>query len=143
MLTNRINLKPAFIPLSFFILILWAFPQGILAQDSSWEAPEEAQKLENPLEKSDRVLNAGNQIFSQLCQVCHGKSGAGDGPTASSLQPKPADLTTEAVQDQADGAIYWKIREGRPPMPGFESQLSEQQIWAIVHYMRALNTEDK
>jgi mono/diheme cytochrome c family protein len=131
--------KPIFILLLVFAVSFWIIPQNTLAQNNSWEAPEEAQKLENPLEQSERVLNAGKQIYAQLCTVCHGKAGEGDGVTASALNPKPADLTSEAVQEQTDGAIYWKMQEGRPPMPGFKSQLSEQQAWAVVHYIRSLH----
>jgi mono/diheme cytochrome c family protein len=138
---NQTTSRPVFILLPVFALSLWILPQITLAQNSSWEAPEEAQQLENPMEKSERVLNAGKQIFDQLCTACHGKAGKGDGVTASSLKPKPADLTSEAVQEQTDGAIYWKMQEGRPPMPGFKSQLSEQQAWAVVHYIRSLNTD--
>lgn len=141
MTKNNNKLKLLFTLLSFFVLSLWTLPHIALGQESSWEAPEEVRKLENPLEKSDRVLNAGKQIFAQLCTVCHGKAGKGDGITAAALKPKPADLTSETVQDQSDGTIFWKIREGRPPMPGFKSQLSEQQTWAVVHYIRSLHPD--
>lgn len=109
------------------------------AQESNWVIPNEVNELKNPLEISDRVLNAGKQIYAQLCAVCHGNKGAGDGITAAALQPKPADFTLVTFQEQTDGAIYHKIREGRPPMPGFETQLTEQQTWAIVHYLRTLS----
>jgi len=127
------SLKYSFI----FIIVFW-LSSGILFAQNNWQAPEEADSLKNSLEHSERILNAGKQIYAQLCTVCHGKTGKGDGVTASALQPKPADLTSEAVQEQTDGAIFWKIQEGRPPMPGFKSQLSEQQTWAIVHYIRSL-----
>jgi mono/diheme cytochrome c family protein len=127
------SLKYSFI----FIIVFW-LSSGILFAQNNWQAPEEADSLKNSLEHSERILNAGKQIYAQLCTVCHGKTGEGDGVTASALQPKPADLTSEAVQEQTDGAIFWKIQEGRPPMPGFKSQLSEQQTWAIVHYIRSL-----
>lgn len=117
---------------------IWLIPNYLNAQPSSWTAPDEANQLENPLENSEKIISAGKQIFSQLCAVCHGNTGKGDGITAYALDPKPTDLTSTLVQEQSDGAIYWKIREGRPPMPAFESQLSEQQVWAIVHYMRSL-----
>jgi mono/diheme cytochrome c family protein len=142
MITNRNRLKTVLYLLPVLVLSFGLLPVRVQAQSSSWEAPEEACKVENPLEKSDRVLNAGKQIFAQLCTVCHGKAGEGDGVTASALKPKPADLTSEAVQEQTDGAIYWKLREGRPPMPGFKSQLSEQQTWAVVHYIRSLHLDE-
>ena len=36
-----------------------------------------------------------------------------------------------------DGEIFWKISEGRAPMPGFKKQLSEEDRWQLVHYLRA------
>lgn len=123
----------------FQVLIL--APSKVSAQDTTWIAPIKFDTLSNPLAISDRVLAAGNNIYSQLCAVCHGNKGAGDGVTAAALQPKPADFTTAAFQDQTDGEIYYKVTEGRPPMPGFKTQLSEQQAWAIVHYLRTFSPE--
>ena len=124
----------------FFIALI--IPHKIQAQIATWEVPKDSQEIQNPLENSERVLNAGKQIYAQLCSVCHGKFGAGDGITAAALSPKPADLTSLVFQEQSDGAIYYKINEGRPPMPGFKTQLSEQQAWALVHYIRSLQTEN-
>ncbi|MDX1617421.1 MAG: c-type cytochrome [Balneolaceae bacterium] len=121
------------------ILVWCAEPIGVAAQDTGWTAPEKADKLENPLEPSDRIRAAGDKIFQQLCAVCHGKNGEGDGVTASSLEPKPANLKNSTIQNQSDGALFWKIREGRPPMPPFGSQLSEKQMWAVVTYIKSLD----
>lgn len=125
--------------LVLFVLSSWIMvPEMAIAQKSEWVAPDSAEKLENPLQASERIINAGNQIFQQLCAVCHGKNGKGDGITASTLQPKPANLHDNTIQSQSEGAIYWKIKEGRPPMPGFKSQLSDQQMWALVTFIKSL-----
>jgi mono/diheme cytochrome c family protein len=116
-------------------------PAILNAQTTAWVAPPEASEIQNSLEVSERVLAAGKNIYAQLCAVCHGNKGAGDGVTAAALQPKPADFTTAAFQEQTDGEIYYKVTEGRPPMPGFKTQLSEQQAWAIVHYLRTFSPE--
>ena len=39
---------------------------------------------------------AGRDSFQQYCAPCHGTSGRGDGPVASALRARPADLTTLA-----------------------------------------------
>ena len=41
---------------------------------------------------------AGRDSFQQYCAPCHGTSGQGDGPVASALRARPADLTTLARQ---------------------------------------------
>ena len=129
--------------ISILILIVLALGvKTVAAQSTTWKAPEKADTLENPLEKNERILKAGKQIFDQLCAVCHGKTGKGDGVTAATLKPKPADLTGNTVQAQTDGALYWKISEGRPPMPPFKSQLNDKQVWALVTYIRSLNIND-
>lgn len=136
------NAVKKIIPLIALTMFWYAGPSAVLAQNGNWTAPECADKLENPLEKSDKIIHAGNQIFQQLCAVCHGKSGAGDGITAAALEPKPANLKDSLIQDQSEGALFWKIREGRPPMPGFKSQLSDKQMWAVVAYIKSLNNEN-
>ena len=37
-----------------------------------------------------------------------------------------------------DGEIYWKITEGRKPMPSFKNQLSDEQRWQLVNFLRTL-----
>ena len=36
---------------------------------------------------------SGKEMFTTYCAVCHGAGGRGDGPAASALKKKPADLT--------------------------------------------------
>jgi mono/diheme cytochrome c family protein len=37
--------------------------------------------------------SSGKEMFHAYCAVCHGVTGKGDGPAASALTKKPADLT--------------------------------------------------
>jgi mono/diheme cytochrome c family protein len=45
-----------------------------------------------PLSQAEMV-QVGQRYFIRYCSACHGAEGRGDGPTASALQPSPADLT--------------------------------------------------
>jgi len=138
MQTDFTKYKYSILALFFIALIM---PKTTQAQTATWEVPDSSLEIQNTLESSERVLTAGKNIYTQLCAVCHGNKGAGDGITAAALQPKPANFLTSAFQEQTDGAIFYKISEGRPPMPGFKTQLNEQQTWAIVHYLRSLVVE--
>jgi mono/diheme cytochrome c family protein len=42
------------------------------------------------------------------------------------------------VQQQSDGALFYKITEGRGPMPSFKTTLTEQQRWDVVNHIRTL-----
>jgi mono/diheme cytochrome c family protein len=41
------------------------------------------------------------------------------------------------VQEETDGALYWKISSGRGAMPPWR-HLLESDRWAVVHYLRSL-----
>lgn len=103
-----------------------------------WIAPESADKIQNPIVSDVTSIKSGEKIFQSLCWSCHGKGGKGDGPVANSLTPKPGNLTSEGSQSQSDGAIFWKITEGRGAMSSYKSSLTTKQRWQLVNYIRTL-----
>ena len=105
---------------------------------STWVAPDSANSVKNPIAENDEALTSGKTAFEAICFVCHGNQGKGDGLNASNLERPPADLTAVTVQGQSDGALFWKISEGNPPMLSFKYSLSEEQRWQLVHYIREL-----
>jgi mono/diheme cytochrome c family protein len=81
---------------------------------------------------------AGKKLSTEkACTACHGDSGKGDGPGAAALNPKPADWTAKAVQDQTDGCVFWKMSTGRGAMPPWAA-LSETERWQLVHFVKSL-----
>lgn len=105
---------------------------------TSWVAPESADKLKNPLKGNAKAAKDGKSLFTTYCVSCHGNKGEGNGVAAASLTPKPKNLTAKQVQDQTDGAIFWKITTGKPPMLSWKSTLSDKQRWSLVNYIREL-----
>ena len=82
-------------------------------------------------------MKLGHGVFTANCITCHGEAGKGDGILAKSLPVKPADLTNPAVWQQSDGALFWKISEGRAPMPTWKALLKEEERWNVINYIRA------
>lgn len=78
-------------------------------------------------------------MFKKFCIVCHGEQGTGDGPGGKAFSPKPANLTSEPVQKQMDGEIFWKISNGRNAMIKWDPIISEEDRWDLVNYIRTLN----
>ncbi len=115
-----------------------ATPPSEGLQSKPWKAPAWADTLRNPFAGDPAAIEAGAAIYKQQCAVCHGARGRGDGPAGIALNPRPANLTSKAVQEQSDGALYWKITTGRGPMPAFKSILTDEQRWQVVAYLRTL-----
>ena len=116
----------------FCIVTLSAF----YYQQPPWKAPASADAKKNPLTADAGTIAAGKEVYTKECQSCHGKGGKGDGPSAVQLDVQAGNFTTTVTQGQSDGALYWKISEGRKPMPSLKKKLNETQIWQSVVYMR-------
>jgi mono/diheme cytochrome c family protein len=108
-----------------------------LAQSSDWKAPPASANRPNPVAVNATTLAAGEKLYLSNCQTCHGASGKGDGPGGAALEKKPADLTSR-IKGEPDGAIFWKITEGRSPMVSWKGSLSETQRWELVNYIKTL-----
>jgi putative copper resistance protein D len=85
---------------------------------------------------------AGSQLFAAHCVSCHGATGHGDGPLARGLQRPPADLTAPHTALHTAGDIFWWLTYGKPPgvMPGFAGQLSEEDRWDLINFLRTLSS---
>ena len=110
---------------------------------NEWKTPPEADKLVNPLKGKGAATEEGKKLFTQLCAMCHGEKGKGDGAAGLLLNPRPANYTLPKTQLQSDGVLFWKMSEGRPPMAGYKTILTETQRWQLVNYLRTFNRNKK
>ncbi|WP_114970871.1 c-type cytochrome [Rhodoferax ferrireducens] len=84
----------------------------------------------------------GAELFDQHCIACHGAGGKGDGPTAARLPKPPANLTEPHTALHTAGDLFWWLTHGKPAggMPGFESQMSVEERWDMVNFLRAFSS---
>ena len=106
--------------------------------EDPWKVPSRASRKPNPVPSDEASRAAGKTSYEKNCLSCHGAAGKGDGPAAKDLKKNPGDLSKPAMWDQSDGAIFWKLTEGRAPMPTFEKSTTETERWQIINYMRTL-----
>ena len=111
-------------------------------QQEEWKAPAWADTLKNPLALDTEAWERGREQFDIYCWTCHGMEGKGDGAAAIGFEKKPANFSSDIVQQQTDGAIFWKLAKGRGNMMGFENLFSEEVRWEIVNYVRYLGKQD-
>jgi mono/diheme cytochrome c family protein len=100
--------------------------------------PEEAGRaLVNPLLPTADVLARGRSKFLAFCSPCHGNFARGDSRLLGQF-PSPPTLHSDKVRNWPDGRIYHVITEGQNAMPSYASQISRDDRWAIVRYLRVL-----
>ncbi|MHB8875372.1 MAG: c-type cytochrome, partial [Myxococcaceae bacterium] len=105
-----------------------------------FKTPEEAGAvLVNPLPLTAPVLEKGRRAYATQCSVCHGALGTGESTLSSAYGAKPANLQSAAIRDYPDGRLYHVIMTGKNAMPSYAADLSEDERWSIVHYLRALH----
>ena len=131
---TKLNSILTFGAIAAFTLTLVAFT----APQDDWEIPAKYKNMENEYAGEDED-GIGEDLFKQHCRSCHGKDGYGDGSKAKELDTEMKDLTSEEVQGQTDGALYYKAIVGRDEMPNFEKKIrDEEDRWMIINYMRSL-----
>ena len=122
----------------FFPLLTLSLITSEAYGQTDWTAPALADNFQNPVAGDNSATSLGRTLYKQMCAICHGDSGKGDGLAGMSLNPRPTNLQSAAVQEQSDGAIYWKITKGNAPMAAYQETLTERQRWQLVNYIRQL-----
>ena len=117
-----------------FTLTLVAFT----APQDEWEVPAKYKNMENKYAGEDED-GIGEDLYKQHCRSCHGKEGYGDGSKAKELESEMRDLTSEEVQAQTDGELFYKSILGRDEMPNFEKKIrDDEDQWMVINYLRSL-----
>ena len=124
---------------ALIVLAVFSISGSLLAQGSSdWKTPPTAANRPNPVAGNANATALGQKLYVANCMSCHGPSGKGDGPGGAALEKKPADLGARIRAGETDGALFWKITEGRSPMVSWRGSLTETQRWELVNYIKTL-----
>ena len=93
----------------------------------------------NPIPPSSESVRGGLALYQTHCLLCHGETGLGDGPSAATMNPPPADLVVH-VPLHPDRALFDFVRDGIPgtAMPALGDTLSDDEIWHIINYIQTL-----
>ncbi len=124
--------------MKYVIFVLWLCGAVALAQenkaavDPGWVVPEKAAQQVNPLKDKPEAVAGGKKIFTRNCAQCHGDE-------KHERTNNAPDLGRADVQEQTDGALFWRISSGnsRRGMPSFSS-LPEGIRWQLVLYIRTV-----
>lgn len=123
---------------TFAVLLAAIFALG--GCGGGWDVPPNANALKNPVPMNGQTLAAARELYVGNCQKCHGVRGDGKLPPGSTYfySTKPTNFANARLIDSmSDGEIFWKMTNGRKPMPAFKNKLSDEQRWGLVNLIRA------
>ncbi|MBE7467522.1 MAG: copper resistance protein CopC [Anaerolineales bacterium] len=91
-----------------------------------------------PVPASPGSIAAGAELYQEQCVPCHGPKGLGDGQRAAGMEPPPANFRIH-VPLHSDRELHGYISRGFPgtDMPAFADDLTTEEIWHLVNYLRA------
>jgi mono/diheme cytochrome c family protein len=91
----------------------------------------------------------GKAVYDKWCAGCHGDTGAGDGPAALYMLPRPRDFTKGVYQIRTtasgelptDADLMKVISDGMPgtAMPEWESRLTEAERTDVLAYVKGFS----
>ncbi len=99
---------------------------------------EDAAVLGNPLPRTALLLQHGRQVYMNNCSPCHGILGNGQPTLTAAYGAKPANLIAQSIREYPDGKIYHVMVSGKNAMPTYAAELTQDERWSAIHYIRAL-----
>lgn len=93
----------------------------------------------NPMPITAALLKRGQQRFTINCSPCHGQLADGNGITKKiGAMAVVANLHDARIVKMTDGEIFYVMTNGRNLMGAYGPNVSVEDRWAIVAYVRAL-----
>ncbi|MCP3138231.1 c-type cytochrome [Pyxidicoccus xibeiensis] len=127
----------------------WNGHRAYRAPASTWHHAPSAALAWPPGVDLTPDVPLGRRVFVQRCAVCHGQDGRGGGPAASSMRPRPPDLTTGELKVRSTPAeapastedLTRTVRDGlaNSAMPSFRDVLTDEELRAVVRYVQELS----
>jgi mono/diheme cytochrome c family protein len=95
-----------------------------------------------PLAVTGKLLARGQSRFGIFCAVCHGEAGDGRSIVASNMVERPPpSLLSPQLRALPAGLLYQVVQQGFGRMPSYATELTVEDRWAVVAYVRRLQAQ--
>ena len=91
-----------------------------------------------PIPVTSQLLDRGQDRFNIYCAVCHGRVGDGKGMVVQRGFRQPPSYHIDRLRAAPIGHFYDVVTNGFGAMPSYGEQVTPQDRWAIIAYIRAL-----
>jgi mono/diheme cytochrome c family protein len=96
-----------------------------------------------PFPVTKEIVQRGRERYEIFCSVCHGLTGNGDGMIVRRGFRRAASFNDDRLRQAPVGHFFDAITNGWGAMPAYAPQIPVQDRWAIVAYIRALQTSQQ
>ena len=120
-----------------WVAVVLAVVLGLVVPPLGPAGPATAQDA-SPVPADAASLARGLEIYGQMCAVCHGIQGRGDGPLARTMVPRPADFRVHMAEGHTPAQLFDWTTNGVPEtaMPGYAADLSDVDRWNVINYLQ-------
>jgi mono/diheme cytochrome c family protein len=91
-----------------------------------------------PFPVDDTVMARGQDRYNIYCSPCHARTGEGDGMIVRRGYRRPPSLHQDRLREAPVGHFFDVISNGFGAMPEYATQISAEDRWAVIAYVRAL-----
>jgi mono/diheme cytochrome c family protein len=91
-----------------------------------------------PVPLTAELVRRGRERFETFCAPCHGRTGRGDGMVTQRGFKKPSSYHVDRLREMPAGYFFDVITNGFGAMSDYSAQISVEDRWAVVAYVRAL-----
>jgi mono/diheme cytochrome c family protein len=113
-----------------------ANPAGTAGGSQTALYPDDVETFPFPI--TMETMNRGQERYQIFCTVCHGATGNGDGLVVRRGFRQPPTYHSDAMRQAPVGHYFDVITNGWGAMPGYAAQITPEDRWAIIAYIRAL-----
>lgn len=103
--------------------------------------PDDVEEFPFPI--TEEMVVRGRERYDIFCSVCHGLTGNGDGMIVRRGFRRAASFNDDRLRQAPVGHFFDAITNGWGAMPAYASQIPAQDRWAIIAYIRALQTSQQ
>jgi mono/diheme cytochrome c family protein len=117
-------------------------PEKAQAAPAPLVIPPKASQRTNPIKLTDESIARAKKIYALDCAMCHGTKGDGKGELAVSAKFVLKDYRNpESLKNSTDGDLFYIIRTGYANMPAEDQRAKDEDVWALVHYLRSFSAQ--
>ena len=121
-------------------LVAGTVPRGHLNEDDFLHTGKVGGQpvTEFPFAITRKELDRGEDRYNIYCAPCHSRLGDGQGMVVLRGHRQPPSFHIDRLREAPPGYVYDVITNGFGAMPDYRAQLTVEDRWAVVAYLKAL-----